>query len=98
MTLALSIAEDALALVLIVLAVLLPLSKHKSGSTWRSTWEKYLPYFGLALLALNLVWIVDDIHVGRSYMGQLVTAAFLAVVVVYALVYNQRKKPTEKHS
>ncbi|MBO0883448.1 MAG: hypothetical protein J2P17_24555 [Mycobacterium sp.] len=81
MTIALSIAEDALALVLIVLALLLPVSKHKSGSTWRSTWERYLPFFGLVLLALNRVWLVDDVHAGRSYLGQLVTGGRTVVLL-----------------
>ena len=36
----------------------------------------------MVLLGMNLVWVIDDIHVGRSYV-QLVIAATLAAVVVY---------------
>ena len=92
MTIALSIAEVGLALILIVLAALLPVAKRKSRSTWRGAWERYLPYFNLVLLALNLVWIVDDIHTGRSYVVQLVIASALAAVVVCMMVYNRRHR------
>jgi uncharacterized membrane protein YadS len=98
MTIALSIAEVGLALVLIVLATLLPVSKQKSHATWRSTRETYLPYFVLVLLALNLVWVVDDIYASRSYVAQLAIAVFLAVVAVCVLVANRRKRSTELHS
>jgi putative flippase GtrA len=92
MAITLSIAEVALALVLIVLAVLLPAFKQKSRSTWRSTWERYLPYFNLVLLALNLVWVVDDIHARKPYAMQLIIATALAVVVVYMLAYHRRHR------
>ncbi len=40
---------------------------------------------------MNLVWVIDDIHVGRSYEVQLVVAVALAAVVVYMFMYNRRK-------
>ena len=45
----------------------------------------------LVLLGMNLVWVIDDIHAGRSYEVQLVVAVALAAVVVYMFVYNRRK-------
>ncbi len=40
---------------------------------------------------MNLVWVIDDIHVGRSYEVQLVVAVALAAVVIYMFMHNRRK-------
>lgn len=71
MAIALPIAEVELALVFTLLAVLLPMFKQKPHRAP----ERYLPYFGLVLLAMDLVGVVDDIHARKPYLVQLVIAA-----------------------
>jgi hypothetical protein len=71
--------------------MILVVSKQKSPATWRSTWEKYLPYLGAVVVAINLVLVVDDIYAGKPYLVQLAITVALAAAVVYALVYKRRQ-------
>ncbi len=62
---------------------------HSLCSTRRTVRPQAAPV--LVLLWMNLVCVIDDIHVGRFYEVQLVVAVALAAVVIYMFMYNRRK-------